>query len=1252
MRPTRIEIAGFKGAAPVAYDLTSQLVFITGRNGQGKSRIREALDFVLGRDVAGVSGAGKELRAALAGAELDVTLTLDLGDGATQTVRRSRRIEKGTFKKPQVFIGGVEADDTKLAELLGDVSAPAGSTWLELSEDKLLAELARLGARARSGRGAVLSAVRAVAAHNKGALAEALCTALGVKTPPRFVPPEDAPEELVNAGYAARAGDVLIGLENCASDRLLATARDVAKAEVNEAQRAFKAIESSADRSREVSVAAEVRPDEVALVEAQVKAANEAFRTADAERVTAKNALEAGARPLAEWEATKARLDAKVSAARTSLGALPVPPVEAKAALDDAPLRATLAAAVAYANDVAGERDAAAKAEQAALFAWGTAENTTKSARAALKVLDGGHCPTCRQAITGDVRAVFDRALTDAEQAEARAKSELDAARAYLQDQRTELDAANRDVDKARSALDAALKTQAAAGVMAKTRETYNAAARALDEALAEQTAFLAKPAPAQPSDARARYDVAVADADAKFVEMDRLRARLTEVSGQVERYKRWRSDLKLRTDAEGRKKAADALMESVRTAERDLAKAGTDELLGTAAMYLPPEFGAPLVFDGAIGISQGVTFWSGPGLSNAQKLVLSIAIDRALDTINGRRLRLVLVEAEALDDATLDHVAAALEGDVEMGALDCAMLISCHDPPRLVPQWQRIHVGPPSPVRPGGGEPAPIVSGPGAEYGRSAIETAVDALAETVGYVPGVGHVSALDLVLRGIDSDGNPVTETVDLDIATKVRNLKQRMSDAGDRHDLDTVREIQAEIDALEGVVDEPNPYNVQEVDNGDNFVATFDMPMPAEPAPSVIERVVANHDGGMKLADAVDAAIFGPEAVAAIGQDGVDMALALSGMLPDADLAAVLDDTNAAPHAMSPAGAEVLASIVEADIDDLTPEELAYAKSLAADGVDATLNGVPVADIVAAQAEFPLDGVAPKNPPPAPALLPDPMNLDDAGAISALASVGLPTDGMSPQGARGILARRLASDCPPSVVEATANAIRKHLPKAPARGVADWIWRPGQTLGENPSRETLDAVINHLSARAVNELRTWPGSERKPFAGGEMDAAVLEELTHELLVLDEGYPPRLTPAGVKAWEVLHDVAPVQSDAQAERTAPTALAMLDGAGVTADEARVAIKGMQADALKALGEECVDLSKTANMTIGKRRDEIAARLSRAGTALAALADMVAKYNAAHPPAPKRLTKGATSGDGAPDETNEVGAAVAPEGE
>ncbi len=68
--------------------------------------------------------------------------------------------------------------------------------------------------------------------------------------------------------------------------------------------------------------------------------------------------------------------------------------------------------------------------------------------------------------------------------------------------------------------------------------------------------------------------------------------------------------------------------------------------------------------------------------------------------------------------------------------------------------------------------------------------------------------------------------------------------------------------------------------------------------------------------------------------------------------------------------------------------------------------------------------------------------------------------------------------------------------------------------------------------------------------------------------------------------------------------------------------------------------------------VTIGKRRDEIAARLARAGTKPGALADMVAKFIAAFPPAPKRLTKGAGLGDGGTDETNEVEAAVASEGE
>ena len=823
------------------------------------------------------------------------------------------------------------------------------------------------------------------------------------------------------------------------------------------------------------------------------------------------------------------------------------PAPDAAVAVDDEPLRAALIAASEYETQVAAERESATKAERDAMFAWGQAENTTRGARAALSVLDGGHCPTCRQAITGDVRAIFDRALADAQDTETRAKATLDGAREYLQQQRDEVNFAATERANAQRALDAALKAQANAGATSKARETYNAAARALDEALAEQTSFLARPAPAEPADAQARLTQAAADAEVKSRELEQLRARHVEVSGQVERYKRWRSDLKARTDAEGRKKAADLLMETVRTAERDLAKACADELLGTAAMYLPPEFGEPLVFEGAIGIRKDGAFWSGPGLSNAQKLVLALSIDRALDAINGRTLRLVLVEAEALDDGTLDHVCAALEGDVEMGALDCAMLISCHEPPRLVPQWQRIHVGPPSPVRPGGVEPEPSPA----------------------------------------------PVPVPATSDVARE----------------------------------------------------------------PTVIERVVANHNAGMRLTEAVDAAIFGPDAVAAVGADGVAMARAISGLPPDHAHSGSLDDADLADDldvsgcsdcerhgGLSPEGAAVLASIVEADAGELTSEELAYAKALVDD-----LTGVEETETATAepppQAEMPLAGVAPKAPPPAPALLPGPAVLDDQAALNALAEVGLPVDGLKPAQARDILARRLKDDCPPAVVEATAHAIRKFLPKVPPKGVADWIWRPGQTLGENPPRETLDAVINRLSARAVNELHTWPGSERRPFDGGEMDNDTFEELARAKLVEDAGYPPRLTPAGVKVWEILHDVAPVQSDAQAARAAGPALAMLNNAGVTESEARAAIKGMPGDAIKALGANVVGLSREANVTIGKRRDEIAARLARAGTKPDALADMVAKFTAAFPPAPKRLTKGAVSGDGGQD-----GADVAPE--
>lgn len=1160
MRLTSVTIAGFKGAEPVTYDL-GPLTFVTGQNGQGKSRIREGIDFALGRDVSGVSAQGKELRAALAGAELDVTLTVLLDDGETQTVRRVRRLEKGTFKKPVLYIGGVEADETKLTNLLGDVSAPAGASWLDLSEDKLLAELARLGARAREGRTSVLDAVRAVVAHNRGALADALCTALAVKAPPRFVPPEGATEDVIAAGCAARATDVLKAVDGCSLATLLIQARDVAKAEVNEAQKALKAIEGSADRSREASTAAEVRPDEVATKAALVEAAEKAFSTAQEELTRAKAALESGAKPLADWRAQHARHAERVEAARRRLGALPVP-VEASAPkVEVEPMRAALVTAEAYLRDVGEERASAVGDEQSKLFAWGQAENTTRGAVAALKVLDAGHCPTCRQAITGDVRAVFDRALSDARAAEAARKAELDAAREYLAQQNDDYNFAVAECRKAREALDAVLKAQADDGRRAASRETYNAAAADLDRALHEQTVFLVNPAPAEPADAQARVEVAKADAEREFAALNVQRSEHHDLLGKVERYKRWRQDLKARTDAEARKKAADTLMETVRSAERSLAKAGADELLGVAAMYLPPSFGVPLVFEGAVGIQKGADFWSGPGLSSAQRLVLALSIDRALDTLTGRRLRLALIEAEALDDNTLDHVCAALEGDVEMGELDAALLLSCHEPAMLTEQWRRIHVGPEMPRGPRGGQPHPD------GYGRPAIEAAAEVLLAPVN-VPGVGRMRMIDVMSSQPVAGDNPF-------------KVEVSESEDGTFH---AQFEVRGDLAAASGLRFEPSEPEAERCPTCDGHGEDGPCPWGRAPAdePGVWICPDCNRDtGGLTHHCAAKGKLVGPEPSVHINEDGDD--------------------------------------VVEAE----PPPP---------------------------QAEIPLDGVAPKNPPPGPVLLPDPSVLSDAAALEAMAEVGLPVQGVNGAQARSTLARRLEKDNPAFVVEKTAAAVRVRLPKTPPKGVADWLWRPGMTLGDNPSRDTLDAVLNRLSARAANELRTWPGSERRPFDGGEsMDGEVVEELERARLVVEGSRPPKLTAAGVKLWEILHDVTQVSSDAQATRDAGAALAVLDGAGVTADEARALIKGIQADALKALGEECCNLPRAANMTIGKRRDEIASRLAKAGTQAAALKDMAEKFAATYPPK-KQLTKDAGNGDGPSDETDEVGAAVAPE--
>lgn len=1154
-----ITIRGLKGEAPATYDL-GPLTFVTGRNGQGKSRIREALDFALGRDVGGVSAAGKELRAALEGAELDVSLHVRVLDGidhySNHLIRRVRRVEKGTFKRPQVFLDGVESTDDALAALLGDLSAPAGQSWLDMSEDKLLAELARLGARARAGKSSVVDAVRQVAAYSRGALAARLCAEIGAKCPPMPEIPPEATPEVAQAAFDARAGDVVAAVDGCDLSRLLAAVREVAKGEVNDAQKAFKAIEGSADRSREMSTAAEVRPDKVSGMDAKVKAADAECRTAQEASTRARAAVEQGAKPLADWKAARARLEARVEDARRRLGGLPVPDETTKAAVDDEPLRAALNAAGEYESQVAAERDAAAKAERDAMFTWGQAENTTKGAAAALRVLDAGHCPTCRQAITGDVRAIFDRALTDAKAAEASAKAALDESRVYLQQQRDELNFAASERGEAQRALDEARALSAAAGRNAAALEAYNGAKTAMENAQAELRAFLEQPAPAEPADAIAQANSASAEAERLYNALQVLRREHHDLLAKVEKYKRWRGDLKARTDAEARKKAADVLMETVRTAERSLAKAGADELLAVASMYLPPSFGEPLVFEGAVGIRKGAAFWSGPGLSSAQRLVLALAIDRALDQIQGRKLRLALIEAEALDDDTLDHVCAALEGDVDMGLLDAALLLSCHEPTRLTDQWRRIHVGPQSPARgPGGGEhpdggaPPPVFS-----VGKVTDEQAAEFRALLAEHNKNPGPVFILP---------------AVEMDV---VRSPAAVPNDPGDSATLYHMPE-----DDEPGAYDEPGVWVCPDCQK-DTGGLTHYCPATSEATP-----------------------------------------------VPQAQ-----------PSPLTPEGAAVLASIVEADVQVAVSPE----------AVDEVL-AEP-----APQAEMALGGVAPKDPPPAPTSqsMPDATALSDVDAAASLVALGLSAQGLTPAQARDILARRMAPDAPAFVAEKTAAEVRARLPKVPPPGVADWLWRPGLSRLTDEER---DALVAKLSARTMNELTMWPGGASGPYeAHGLSDEIAAELDEHGLLTKD-----RLTGKGEKLWRFLHPefpehAPPPKTEAQVARETSTALAIMDGAGVTPDEARAAIKGMGADALKALGAECANVPVKANMTIGKRRDEIAARLHLAGVLPSALADMVAKFVAAYPPKVKTVDKPDTTGDGAQDETNEVGAAVVPEGE
>ena len=142
MKIQYLTIEGLKGDRRVEVDLSGPLL-VVGRNGAGKSRIADALDFVLGRRVAGVATDAAQLRSAVgrSGACVSIRVIDDSGREHVVTRRRDIDAKSGTFGRSVLTIDGATAKDEALAALLGDVSQPAGESWLSMSPEQIASRL-------------------------------------------------------------------------------------------------------------------------------------------------------------------------------------------------------------------------------------------------------------------------------------------------------------------------------------------------------------------------------------------------------------------------------------------------------------------------------------------------------------------------------------------------------------------------------------------------------------------------------------------------------------------------------------------------------------------------------------------------------------------------------------------------------------------------------------------------------------------------------------------------------------------------------------------------------------------------------------------------------------------------------------------------------------------------------------------------------------------------------------------------------
>lgn len=651
----RLQIFGLKGG-PVDLELGRKTT-VAGPNGAGKTRVGEAIAFLLGRPVAGLEIGANAMRDLLHGPEIRVVGTLDTG-GADVLITRMRQLSGSTFRKPVLLVDGERVEDGVLFELLGGHGdLPGGRDLISMSEAKLVAAVAGIAA---SG--------------------EAVDT---------------LQERLDEAGIEIGPSD---GTPTGRLDAMAKAAKEAAKV----ATRERRAVEKGADLSRQ-ELGERFDPAEVPRLKRERDGARSALGEAQRAHGEARARVEAHDERVAGIRAELSRIDAQLSdAADAPAGPTPDQIAEADSTLTEAEAK------------LAADQEA----ERSAWSASSAADRAAAQARSALA--------DKRRAIEADERAVADHRrraelITRAPcsgceswQPEDPFEDEVDLAGTceLLANARQSRDAADR-IESGRAAkeaevsgLEQALRTAEAEAEAARSAADTAAATVRASRARCDETSSTlrelqsAAQRAAQAGDAgslrarRGELDLEVTGLDALRDELvEAAGARQTEVASAqqalteadealraseqaAERFRRLQADRQRLSDAEKVEQDAKALVAEVEEVQRGFIDEGVGMLRAAGGRYLP---GLTIdISGGALGVRdpEGV-FWSGAGLSAAQRTMLELALDRAFEVIAGRTYPLVILEADPIDEPNLASLIEAIDRDVGSGEVAQALVIA-----------------------------------------------------------------------------------------------------------------------------------------------------------------------------------------------------------------------------------------------------------------------------------------------------------------------------------------------------------------------------------------------------------------------------------------------------------------------------------------------------------------------------------------------------------------------------------------------